>query len=145
MKICIGNDHHGVKLKKQIINHLNLQNIECLDCGSQESENIDYIDSALKVCQQVKNGNCDLGVLICGTGIGMSIAANKVKGIYCAKVSNEKEAKLSREHNNANVIAVSEEIENIEQVIESFIKTTPSLEERHIRRLKQVEEVEKRR
>jgi len=142
MKIALGNDHHGVDLKNEVINYLKSKSIEYIDCGSNNEENVDYIDSALKVCNNINNKICDLGILICGTGIGMSIVANKIKGIYCAKVNNEKEAALCREHNRANVIAVGENIQNLNNVIQAFINGVPSEEERHKRRMKRIVEIE---
>ena len=95
MKIGIANDHHGIELKNRIMNYLNSKNIQCVNFGCDndlDKEHIDYIDYALKVCNAINNKEVDLGILICGTGIGMSIIANKVKGIRAGKVTNPKEA-----------------------------------------------------
>ena len=142
MKIGIGNDHHGVELKNRIISYLNSKGYETINYGCDFKDNTDYIDYAIKVCNAVNNKEVDFGILICGTGIGMSIVANKIKGIMCAKVSNPKEALLAKEHNMANVIALSESTENVGEILDSFINTTHSEQERHIRRIDRIKELE---
>ncbi len=136
MKIAIGNDHNGVILKNKLIHYLKSQNIEVEDFGSYENEKADYPNYAFAVGKSIVDGKCNLGILICGTGIGMSIACNKVRGIRCAKVSSIDEAKLSKQHNNANVIAISSKMPfwKIKKIIIEFIKTPFSNEERHVRR-----------
>ena len=96
MKIGIANDHRGVNLKKKIMNYLHEKDISCVDYGTNSEESCDYVDYALKLGNAINNKEVDLGILICGTGIGMSIAANKINGIRCARVVNSDEAKLSR-------------------------------------------------
>ena len=113
MKIGIANDHRGVNLKKKIMNYLHEKDILCVDYGTNSEESCDYVDYALKLGNAINNKEVDLGILICGTGIGMSIAANKINGIRCARVVNSDEAKLSREHNMANIMAIGENIENV--------------------------------
>lgn len=142
MKVAIGNDHHGVDVKKRIIKYLEERNIKYLNFGTDTKENVDYIDFAKKVCKSIQNKECDLGILICGTGIGMSIVANKFKSIRCGKVNNEEEARLTKEHNMANVMALSEKIENLDKVLDAYLNTEYSKEERHKRRVKEIEEVE---
>lgn len=142
MKVAIGNDHHGVDVKNRIIKYLEERNIQYLNFGTNTKENVDYIDFAKKVCKSIQNKECDLGILICGTGIGMSIAANKFKSIRCGKVNNEEEARLTKEHNMANVMALSEKIENLDKVLDAYLNTEYSKEERHKRRVKEIEEVE---
>lgn len=142
MKVAIGNDHHGVDVKNRIIKYLEERNIQYLNFGTDTKENVDYIDFAKKVCKSIQNKECDLGILICGTGIGMSIVANKFKSIRCGKVNNEEEARLTKEHNMANVMALSEKIENLDKVLDAYLNTEYSKEERHIRRVKEIEEVE---
>ena len=90
----------------------------------------------------IKDGKADYGILICGTGIGMSIAANKISGIIAAKVNTPREAKLCKEHNMANVITLAEYTENLEEILENFIYTQPSNEERHVRRLEKINHLE---
>jgi ribose 5-phosphate isomerase B len=145
MRIGIANDHHGIELKNRIINHLRKRKIEYSNFGCDDDknkENIDYIDYAVKLCNAINNKKVDLGILICGTGIGMSIAANKVKGIRAAKVSTVREAELTKEHNMANVITLSEYTENLEEIVDAFIDTENSKEERHIRRVQKIKELE---
>lgn len=142
MKVAIGNDHHGVDVKNRIIKYLEERNIQYLNFGTNTKENVDYIDFAKKVCKSIQNKECDLGILICGTGIGMSIVANKFKSIRCGKVNNEEEARLTKEHNMANVMALSEKIENLDKVLDAYLNTEYSKEERHKRRVKEIEEVE---
>ncbi len=102
--IAIGSDHGGYSLKQAIIKHLEEKNIEFKDFGCYSDDSIDYPDIAEKVCNSITGGQADKGILICGTGIGISMAANKVNGIRAALCSNEFGAKYSRMHNDANVI-----------------------------------------
>lgn len=143
MKIGIANDHRGVNLKKKIMNYLHEKDILCVDYGTNSEESCDYVDYALKLGNAINNKEVDLGILICGTGIGMSIAANKINGIRCARVVNSDEAKLSREHNMANIMAICENIENVFSVVDTFINTKESKEERHIRRVNKIMDIER--
>lgn len=143
MKIGIANDHRGVNLKKKIMNYLHEKDILCVDYGTNSEESCDYVDYALKLGNAINNKEVDLGILICGTGIGMSIAANKINGIRCARVVNSDEAKLSREHNMANIMAIGENIENVFGVVDTFINTKESKEERHIRRVNKIMDIER--
>ena len=139
MKIGFASDHRGLKLKEELINYFK-NSYEIEDYGTNSEESTDYPDYAFKLGESVVRGDVDFGVAICGSGIGISIACNKVKGIRCAKVSNESEAILAREHNNANVIALSykENISNLKIMIEKFVKTEFSNEERHLRRIEKI-------
>lgn len=143
MKIGIANDHRGVNLKKKIMNYLHEKDILYVDYGTNSEESCDYVDYALKLGNAINNKEVDLGILICGTGIGMSIAANKINGIRCARVVNSDEAKLSREHNMANIMAIGENIENVFSVVDTFINTKESKEERHIRRVNKIMDIER--
>lgn len=143
MKIGIANDHRGVNLKKKIMNYLHEKDILCVDYGTNSEESCDYVDYALKLGNAINNKEVDLGILICGTGIGMSIAANKINGIRCARVVNSDEAKLSREHNMANIMAIGENIENVFSVVDTFVNTKESKEERHIRRVNKIMDIER--
>ena len=143
MKIGISNDHHGVELKNKIIKYLHGKGIECINFGTNDNESVDYVEYAVKLCPAINEKQVDLGILICGTGIGMSIAANKIKGIRCGKVSTVREAALTKEHNMANVIALSEYTENVEEIVDAFINTEYSNEERHIRRIEEIAQLEK--
>lgn len=144
MKIGIANDHRGVNLKKKIMNYLHEKNISCVDYGTDTEDSCDYVDYAVKLSDAVKDKDVDLGILICGTGIGMSIAANKVDGIRCARVVNSDEARLSREHNMANMMAIGENTENVFDVVDAFINTKESTEERHLRRVNKIMDIERR-
>lgn len=106
MKIALGADHGGYQLKEDIKKFLDSQNISYEDVGCDCDQSVDYPDYALPVAEKVASGECDRGILICGTGIGMSIAANKVKGIRCALVHDLFSAKATREHNDTNVLAM---------------------------------------
>lgn len=143
MKIGIGNDHRGVKLKEKIMKYLHDNGITCINYGTDSEESTDYVDYAVKVGNAINNKEIDLGILICGTGIGMSIAANKIKGIRCARVVNPSETVLAREHNMANVIALSENTPDYENIVKTFINTKESTEERHIRRVNKIMDIER--
>jgi len=106
MKIALGADHAGFELKEAIKKHLADRTVEVDDRGTHSPDPVDYPDFARRVGEQVASGKADLGILVCGAGIGMSMAANKVPGIRAANVHSEVEAQLSREHNNANVLAL---------------------------------------
>lgn len=139
MKIGIANDHHGIELKSRIISYLNSRNIEYVNYGCEsEKDSVDYVDYAKTLCDGINKKEVDIGILICGTGIGMSIAANKIHNIRAAKVTTPREASLAREHNMANVMTLSEYTENLEEILASFIDTNPSNEERHLRRVEKI-------
>ncbi len=145
IRVGVANDHHGIEVKKKIIEYLRNKGIEYTNFGCDsdaDKENIDYIDYAVKLCNSITHDNLDCGILICGTGIGMSIAANKIKGIRAAKVNNPREAALAKEHNMANVITLAEYVEDVEKVVEAYLNTENSKEERHIRRVKKLGELE---
>ena len=144
MKIVIATDNNGLKEKEIIINNLK-DSYEIVDKSKINTPTDDYPTFALDVADYVSKNSDSLWVLLCGTGIGMSIAANKVKGIRCAHVSSIDEAKLSREHNNANIIALSykNNINDILECINKFITTPFSNEERHIRRINIITDYEK--
>lgn len=105
MKIAIGNDHVAVELKNIISEHLRAKGHEVVNCGTDSTDRFDYPISGYKVGCAVASGECDLGVLICGTGVGISLAANKVPGVRAVVCSEPYSAKLSREHNNTNIVA----------------------------------------
>lgn len=106
MKIAIGCDHGGLEHKNAIVEHLKNRGFEVKDSGIYENHSVDYPDIAVKVCGDITSGECELGILVCGTGIGMSLAANKVKGIRAAAVSEHFSAKYTRLHNNSNVLCL---------------------------------------
>lgn len=143
MKIYIACDHRGVDLKKYLIENLK-KSYEIYASLLQNSSEDDYPDFAFDICTKMDKEK-DIGILICGTGIGISIAANKVKGIRCARVNNLEDAKSARIHNHANVIAIPASLEETAafEIIEAFLKTEPSLEERHQRRVNKIINYEK--
>ena len=106
MKLAIGNDHSAVEMKKEIKKYLEDKGIEVIDVGTNSTESFNYPISGYKVGKMVASGEVDGGVLICGTGVGISLAANKVKGIRCAHCADTLEAQLCRQHNNANMMAI---------------------------------------
>ena len=138
MKIGIASDHRGVILKEKIKNYLN-EKYQIIDYGTNSIESVDYPQYAFKIGESIKDNKIDLGILICGTGIGMSIACNKVKKVRCAKVTTKEEAFLARLHNNANVIALSENTNNYKEIIDTFLTTKGSKVEKHQRRVEMID------
>ncbi len=118
MKIVIGCDHGGFEHKNTIAEHLKSQGHEVVDCGIYENKSVDYPDIAIKVCEQITNGNCERGILVCGTGIGMSLAANKVKGIRAAACSEHFSAKYTRLHNDSNILCLGGRVVGIGTALE---------------------------
>ncbi len=144
MKLCIGCDHGGFLLKEDIKKYLISEKKEIIDFGCLNDERVDYPVYGLKVAQSVANGECDFGILICTTGIGMSIIANKVKGVRAALVTNLEAASLTREHNDSNVICLGAKYTTIEEAIkyvEKFINAKFS-GGRHANRVNMIKEVE---
>ena len=144
MKIGLASDHRGFKLKEQLIKELVNKNYEVIDYGTNSEESTDYPDYAFKLGESIVNKNADFGVAICGSGIGISIACNKVKGIRCAKIDNINEAKSSKEHNNANILAFSSSHtkEEIINMIKEFLNSKFNEDPRYIRRINMVEKYE---
>lgn len=140
MKIFIGSDHRGVLLKEQVINTLEADGFIVINTKTKNHETDDYPDFAFEVGENVINEKGSLGILICGNGIGISIAANKVKGIRCARVLSEDDAFKSKNHNGANCIAISadESLEKVMEIINVFISTKPADEERHLKRINKI-------
>lgn len=141
MIIGIASDHRGYDIKKELISYFS-DYYKVVDYGTTSNESTDYPIYAFKIGEAIKNNEINLGILICGTGIGMSIACNKVKKVRCAKVSSIEEAKLSKLHNSANVIALSSDINNIKDIVKAFIETPFSNEEKHIRRIEMINDYE---
>lgn len=140
MKICIASDHRGYALKEELLKYLKPR-YDITDLGTYTNEMTDYPKYGIMLGEKIKNKEYDYGILLCGSGIGISIAANKVKSVRCAKVNSVEEAKLTRSDNDANVIAldgkmnVSEKIE----IVEAFLKTPFANIDRYKKRLKQIE------
>lgn len=138
MKIYIGSDHKGLELKKEIINSLKGK-YEIIDSKIKNNPEDDYPDFAFDVCNNVINDKDSFGIVICGNGIGVSIAANKVKGILCARVTNEEDARNAKTHNNANVIALGGvSLNTAIDIIEAYISAPVINEERHLRRVSKI-------
>jgi ribose 5-phosphate isomerase B len=141
MKLALGSDHAGLELKEKIKQHLSAGGFEVEDVGTHSPESVDYPDYALLVGNRVIAREADLGILVCGSGIGMSIAANKIHGIRAANVHSEIEAQLSREHNNANVLALGGRMMDDKtafSIIDRWLATPFPGGERHKRRLEKV-------
>jgi ribose 5-phosphate isomerase B len=147
MKIALGTDHGGVRLKQDIIDVIHLLGHEVVDVGCNCTDSVDYPDYALPVCELVVEGKVDRGILVCGTGIGMSIAANKVKGIRCALVHDVFSAKATREHNDTNVLALGERVIGPGlacEIVKEWLGTEFSGEERHVNRVNKIKLIEER-
>lgn len=138
--IGIASDHAGFELKEKLKQEL--KDYQIIDYGTMVNTSVDYPDYAFKIGESIANKGIKLGILICKTGIGMSIACNKVRGVRCAKVDNVEEAKLTRLHNNSNVIAISALNPNALEIVKTFLDTEFSNEERHIRRINKITEYE---
>lgn len=145
MRIYIATDHRGIDTEEQIVNYLKNENIEVIKSIIEHSPTDDYVDFAKDIANKVINDKDSFGILICGTGIGMSIAANKIKGIRAARCVTEEDAFLTRNDNHANILCLSYKIpieENV-KIIKKFIETPPSKDERHIRRINKISGLEK--
>ena len=142
MTIGLTSDHRGYRAKNFLKDSLYMYDV--IDYGTDSEDSVDFPEYAKKLGTAVLNCEIDLGIAICGTGIGMSIALNKMKGIYCAKVSNVSEATLSRAHNNANVIALSEDLseEMMLEIVHKFIDTPFSNVSKYVRRNNMIKEIE---
>lgn len=141
--IGLGCDHGGLELKNEVIKYLVSQGIEYKDFGTKTSESVDYPKYAKLVANAVASGECEKGILICGTGIGISIAANKVKGVRCALCHDVFSAKATREHNDSNILAMGGRVIGpglATEVVKAWLGTEFSGDERHIRRIKMIEE-----
>ena len=144
MKIGITNDHRGLVLKQTLTDYLDNKGYNIIDYGTDSDDSVDYPDYAFKLGKSLQTKDIDLGIAICGTGIGMDIALNKVKGIRCAKASNEEEAILARSHNDANALALSAKISSdiAKDIVDKFINTNFSNDKRHIERIQKIKEYE---
>ena len=145
MKVGICSDHRGIYLKKVLIEYLEHSGYEVVNYGTDTDESVDFPVYAFKLGDAVKKKRVNVGIAICGTGIGMSIALNKIKGIYCAKINNINESVLSRRHNDANVIAISEDVDDdlAKSMVDKFLVTPFSGEEKYTRRNNMIKEQEK--
>jgi ribose 5-phosphate isomerase B len=143
MKIALAADHGGLELKSEIIKYLNNKGIETEDLGTYTEDSVDYPVYGKKCAEYVVSGNADKGIVCCGTGIGISIAANKVKGARCALVTSEYMAEMAAEHNQANVLALGGRTTSIQDAIkfiDKWLETPASTEPRHVRRVELLNE-----
>ncbi len=139
-KLCIASDHAGYQLKEQVKNHLIKKNISIIDLGPYDNNSVDYPDYAKKVSLRIKSKKSDFGILICGSGTGMAISANKTKGIRAAVCYNLKSTRLCRLHNNANIISIGSRMTKKNDAIKfisAFLKTDFE-GGRHLRRIKKI-------
>ena len=146
MKIAIGCDHGAFRLKNEIIEFLNSENYEVKDFGTYSEESCDYPDIALPVAEAVVNKEYDVGILVCGTGIGIGIAANKVPGVRAALCSDTFSAHATREHNNANILTMGQRVVGTGLALD-IVKTFLNTEfegERHQKRIDKISEIEKK-
>ncbi|GAA0785102.1 ribose 5-phosphate isomerase B [Hathewaya limosa] len=146
MKIALGSDHGGINLKNAIIRHLQERGYELKDFGTYSTESCDYPDYALKVAEEVSAKKYDFGILICGTGIGISISANKVPGIRAALCNDTFSAHATREHNDANILAMGERVVGpglALDIVDTFL-TGEFQGGRHSRRIDKITEIEKK-
>lgn len=144
MKIALGADHRGFSAKNGILNFLREQGHEVVDFGTDSSKSCDYPDAALPASTAVRDGQCELGILFCGSGIGMSIAANKVHGIRAALCHDELTTEMARRHNNANVLCLPADLAGealIRRIVDVWLKT-PYEGGRHDRRIEKIAEIE---
>lgn len=142
MKIALGADHGGFNYKNKIKEYLLANSIEVVDCGTFSTDSCDYPEIAQKVGYLIASGEADKGILVCGTGIGMSIAANKIKGVRAALCSDTFSARLTREHNDSNILCLGERVIGeglMLDIVKIWLETPFSNEERHLRRIKNIE------
>ena len=137
--VALGNDHAGTSMKKDISDFLNQKGYEVINVGTDDDKSVDYPIYAKKVCDLINDKKADCGILICGTGIGMCMSANKEKGIRAAVVSDETSTKLTRLHNDCNVLCFGARIIGLElakDIVLAFLETDFSNEEKHLKRIK---------
>lgn len=147
MRISIGCDHSALELKNEVVSYLNALGHDVIDYGTFTKDSCDYTDFGIKVAEDLKNGNADRGIVICYTGIGMSIIANKVKGVRCSLVHYVEEAVLTREHNDSNCLALSAKYTDKElakEIVKVWLDTPFSFGERHVKRVGKIKEYEEK-
>jgi len=146
MKVSIGCDHGAFVLKNKLVSYLEAKGVEVLDCGTFNEESCDYPDFAAAAANAVVSGQCDRGIVLCTTGIGISIAANKVKGIRCALLHDTWSARLTRLHNDTNMMALGAGVigeKLAQEIVDAWLGTEFSGDERHQRRVDKVMALEK--
>lgn len=147
MNIAFGYDHAGIDIKEKIIKHLEKQGNKIIDLGCDNKKGCDYPDIAINVSRLVSGGKCERGILICGTGVGMSMVANKFPGVRAGVCWNADVAKLISEHNNANIICLParfSQVEGMLECIDAWLSTEFSKEERHVRRVGKIKDLDKK-
>lgn len=147
MKISIGCDHGGLTLKNAVVDWLKSNGYEVVNFGTDTFASCDYPEFAMKAAEAVANGECDFGIVVCTTGIGISIAANKVPGIRCALCSEPLSAKMTRLHNDANMLALGGGMIGINlglEIVKTFLETPFSEEEKHVRRIDKIKAIEEK-
>jgi len=147
MKIVIGSDHAGYNYKSRLIELVKSLGHEVIDIGTDSCKSVDYPDFGEKGARIVACGQADIGILLCGSGIGMDIVANKIRGIRSAVCWNVETAKLARDHNHANILCLGERLLSLDDCIEiakTFINTPLNNDERHIRRVNKIMKIEER-
>ena len=146
IRLGFASDHRGYELKEKLINYFKKQDniADITDCGTNSSESCDYPDYAKVLGKLIQSNEIDFGIAICGSGIGISIALNKMKGVYCAKVNNALEARYTRLDNDTNAVAISGDtsLEEAKKIVENFINTEFSNLERHKKRIDKVKKIE---
>ena len=145
MKVSIGADHAAYDLKAVVIDHLKSKGVEVIDRGTYSKDSCDYPDYGIAVAEDIANGNVDKGIVICYTGIGISIAANKVKGVRCALVGSVDAAVLTREHNDSNCLAMGAKYTPNElaiEIVDTWLGTEFSNMEKHQRRIDKITKYE---
>ncbi len=147
MKISLGCDHGGLELKNEIKAHLEARGFECRDFGTYTKDSCDYPDYARPAAEAVASGECERGILVCTTGIGVSITANKVNGVRCALLHDKMSARLTREHNDTNMMALGAGVVGpmlALEIVDTWLDTPFSGVERHQRRIDKVMAIEKK-
>ena len=145
MRVAVGNDHAGYPLRAPLIELIESSGHQVVSFGTDNEHPVDYPRFAANVARAVRDGQADLGVVICGTGIGSSIAANKIEGIYCALCSDPFSTRMARRHNDANVISLGARVLGPDlavDILKNFLETQPSNEPRHVQRRRQVQQIE---
>ena len=147
MRIAFANDHAGASMRAVLLDELRKRGMEVLDFGSDSTQSVDYPDCAEVACQAVLDGKADRAVLVCGTGVGICIAANKIKGIRCALCFDDFSARMSREHNDANALALRArefDPEVNRRILGLWLETAFSGGERHLNRIRKIHALEDR-
>ena len=146
MKVSIGCDHGALALKNKMVAHLVARGYDVKDCGTYTADSCDYPDFAAAAAKAVASGECEKGIVLCTTGIGVSITANKVRGIRCALLSDVMSARLTREHNDTNMMAIGAGVVGemlALEILDTWLDTEFSHSERHQRRIDKVMALEK--